>query len=90
MPRPSDPWHPAEYEDADVAAFNALARGEATPEQQVRSLRFIVEQVARYYDISFHPENQRATDFAEGKRFVGAQIVKLTKLNAAALRKNNE
>jgi hypothetical protein len=72
---------PYKYSDADIHAFRALAAGKASEGQQQRVLACIV-QISRYYDLSFQPgpDGERATAFAEGMRFVGAQVVKLTKL----------
>ena len=82
------PWLPTAWEPADAAAVQALARGEATPEQQRRALAWVVERCAGYYDVSFRPGDggDRETAFAEGKRWVGAQIVKLTKVALYKLR----
>lgn len=88
-PPKSSPWLPPEYDIADTAAIQALARGDANAEQQPRALKWIVEALCRTYDLSFRPDSQRETDFAEGKRFVGLQIVKHTKLNTQLLRKDN-
>lgn len=76
------PWKPPAFEDADVAAFQALQRGNANPEQQKRALAWVIEKAAGTYDLSYRPgaEGQRDTDFAEGRRFVGLQLVKLLKL----------
>lgn len=82
---PRHPWQPADYEIEDAGAVQALARGEAAPHQQRRVLDFVINTLSGYYDISFRPESARDTDFAEGKRFVGAQLVKLTKLRLSAL-----
>lgn len=74
---------PAAYADADIAAVKALSRGEATPDQQLHALRYIVETLSGYYDISFRPEPDGGAlgmAFHEGRRFVGAQLVKMTKL----------
>lgn len=89
MPRPSkhDPWLPAEYTDRDVGAVQALARGEADEVAQKHALRYIVESLSGCYDMSFRPESDRATSFAEGRRYVGLQIVKMTKLDVSALKK---
>lgn len=75
------PWVPAPYEDEDIRAIRALAAGNASDTQQKRALDWIINSAAGYYDLSFRPgpDGARATDFAEGKRFVGSQIVKLTK-----------
>ena len=89
-PRKGTPWLPAPYENADIAAIQALAKGEARAEQQIRALTWIVEKAARTYDMTYQPESARDSDFAEGKRYVGNQIVKMTKINIAALRKTDE
>lgn len=88
--KPLGPWMPVEYEIADVSAIQALMIGEATPEQQKRAMFWIVEKACATYQPSFWPggeEGQRNTDFAEGKRFVGNSIVKMTKLNVSAMRR---
>lgn len=84
------PWLPAPYDEADAFAVQALARGTANPEQQKRALTWIVEACAGLYDLSFRPgdeEGRRNTDFAEGKRWVGQQVVKLTKVKIGQLRR---
>ena len=89
-PPPGAPWAPVAYEGADVGAIQALNRGDATPEQQRRALRYIVEVVAGTYDQSFRPDSERDTAFAEGRRFVGLTLVKLSKINPQLLRKNTD
>ena len=56
--------------------------GTASDTQQQHVFNLIVEKICGTYDASFHPDHPRWTDFAEGKRFVGNSIVKLTKINA--------
>ena len=73
-------WAPPRYESADIGAVQALARGEADSYQQTRALTWIVETVCGTYDLSFRPDSERETAFAEGRRFVGLNIVKATKL----------
>jgi hypothetical protein len=77
---------PTPYTDDDIRAIRALAAGNASDSQQIRAMNWIIQQASGYYDLSFRPgvDGARATDFAEGKRFVGAQIVKLTKLTPQA------
>jgi hypothetical protein len=79
-------WAPPAYEIADVSAVQALMNGTAEPHQQQRALKWIIEIACGTYDMSYRPDSQRDTDFAEGRRFVGLQLVKLTKLNTARLR----
>ena len=84
----SGPHLPVPYGKPEVAAIKALEAGNATPEMQRRALKWIIETVAGYYDLSFRPgeDGRRETDFAEGKRFVGAQIVKMVKLDLSKMK----
>lgn len=77
---------PPPYRVLHVAAVQALARGDASPHQQQEALRWIIEQAAGTYDLSFTPDSDRGTSFAEGRRFVGLQIVKLTKLDKETMK----
>ena len=88
-PPPGAAYSPPLYEKEDVAAIQALARGEASAHQQAHALKYIVEVVAGVHDLSFRPHSARETDFAEGRRFVGLQVTKLTKLNINKLRKTD-
>lgn len=89
--KPDDhaPWKPAKYELPDATSIQALAKGEANPDQQMRVLKWIIESAAGTYEPSYRPgqEGDRDTSFAEGRRFVGLQIVKLLKLNTKVLTK---
>jgi hypothetical protein len=80
------PWLPADWEKADAGALQALARGDAMPHQQQLVLKFIIETVAGTYDLSFRSGKPDETSFAEGKRWVGLQLVKLLKVNLGALK----
>lgn len=79
-------WHPPDWELPDASALQALSRGEASPEQQKRALRYVIETVCGTYDMAYRPASARDTDFALGRVFVGQQIVKLLKLNLGAIR----
>lgn len=81
-----NPWDPANYEIPDVAAIQALARGDAAPEQQKRALKWIIESAAMTYDQSFVPGHPEVGPFIEGRRSVGNQVVKLMKLPIEALK----
>lgn len=74
---------PPDYEAADVYAIQALMRGEANETQQKRALDWIVNAASRAFDVSFRPGAPDETAFAEGRRFVGLQIDKMTRLNPA-------
>lgn len=81
------PYLPVPYEDLDAYALRALAKGEANEWQQKRTLDWIIRQAADTYGLSYRPESDRDTAFAEGRRFVGLQIVKLLNLPASVLGK---
>lgn len=83
------PYSPASYTDADIAALQALQRGDATPEQQQRAIDWIVNQAAATYDLEYRPDS-RDHAFCSGRRFVGLQIVKMLKLNLAALNRRRD
>lgn len=78
---------PPPYEPADIEAFQALQRGDCPAHLQKRALDWIIQQAAGTYNLSFSPGDERLTSFAEGRRFVGLQIIKLLALNASAFRK---
>ena len=66
---------------SDVAyAIRGLNAGEATPFQQKLGVEWIINEVSRYYDISFR-DNQKHQDFAEGKRYVGHQIIRVINMD---------
>lgn len=70
------PWFPPAYEPADISAIKGLAAGTATPDQQRRALKWIIENACATYELSYRPNSEGDTAFAEGRRFVGLQIVK--------------
>ena len=90
-PKSSAPWMPVKYVKADVAALHAVRRGEANASQQLRAMEFILEIICDRHGMSFRPggaEGARETDFAEGRRFVGNQIVKLTNLPLSKIKED--
>lgn len=82
----AEPWKPAPWDVADAGALQALSRGEANDAQQKRALRFVIESLAGTYDLSYRSGKPDDTAFAEGKRSVGLQIVKLLHVNLGAIR----
>ena len=84
------PWYPPEYELSDVCALKGLANGTATPEQQQQALKWIIERACATYELSYRPTSDRDTTFAEGRRFVGLQIVKALHLDLEMLKRANK
>ena len=82
--RAQGPQIPPPYDLPDVSAIQALHRGDATPDQQQRALKWIVERAAGAYEFNYYPTD-RDTSFALGRAFVGQQVVKLLKLSLAEL-----
>lgn len=79
---------PPDWDIADAVSIQALEAGEATPDQQKRALRWIIESGCATYDISARPDSANDTYVAEGRRFVGLQIIKLLKINTSMLGRN--
>jgi hypothetical protein len=82
QPEPRKPFFDCQWDVTTIRALRALERGEASPEQQMGALQWVIDQAAATYEVSFHPGWPDATAFAEGRRFVGLQIVKLLNLGA--------
>lgn len=73
-------WLPARYDVADIYAVQAVFQGKADPSQQRRALDWIINAAAETYELSFRSNDaggERETAFAEGKRHVGMQVVKM-------------
>ena len=75
-----------QWDKADAAALQALAKGVANEGQQVRALKWIVEQACATYDFCDHPENERLSAIFDGRRFAGMQVVKLVNINLTLLK----
>lgn len=81
----AEPWRPADYDVSDHLAVQALAKGRADAAQQERAWAWILF-AAGYGDKSFRAgglAGQRDTDFAEGKKWVAEQMIKLAETNIA-------
>lgn len=80
------PYFFCDYGVAEISAIQALERGEATPEQQKRALAWIINHAAGTYNSTFHPDGAHTSAFAEGRRYVGLQCIKLLKLLPSAFK----
>jgi len=86
------PMIPHPWDLPDAKAFQMLAEGQATPEQQTRALKWLIEACGTY-DEPFRPggsEGDRDTAYACGKRSIGLQVVKLVNINLSAFRKTKK
>ena len=98
--RRSQPWEPFDYTGRSprdgtpnlpkAVAIQALAEGTASEHQQRLALTCIVEDLCQYHDLSYSPDSTHDTAFAEGKRWVGASIAKLTRLNYSELKRRSD
>jgi hypothetical protein len=86
----SAPWYPPAYELADIMAIKGLAAGTASADQQQRAIKWIIENACATYDLSYRPTSDRDTSFAEGRRFVGLEIVKALKLDISKLQRKDQ
>lgn len=82
-------YAPPAWEDGDAFAIQAVAAGIANEHQQRRAFNWIIDAAAGTYDQSYRPDSPDQTAFAEGRRFVGLQIVKLLKINPSVLKENH-
>lgn len=73
LPSPN-PLERPDYTEAEVQALRACWDGQATARQQRMVLDYMVRACGTH-DISFRPDNQYLTAFAEGKRFTGTTLV---------------
>lgn len=78
---------PAPITSADASAMQALRDGVANEGQQQHAIKWILESACAL-QVWPYRENQRETDIALGRHFVGQQIVGLMKANVSQLRKH--
>jgi hypothetical protein len=70
---------PAPYDKDVLLAIRACIAGKANEGQQKTAMDWIITRASNHYDLSYRKGDSHATAFAEGRRFVGAQIVKMTR-----------
>jgi basic membrane lipoprotein Med (substrate-binding protein (PBP1-ABC) superfamily) len=73
---------PAQYNKSVLLAVRACIAGKANESQQQTAMDWIITQASNLYDMSYRDQadgGPTATAFHEGRRFVGSQIVKLTR-----------
>lgn len=73
---------PAPYDKPVLLAIRACIAGKASEAQQQLAMDWIITQASNLYDMSYRDGadgGELATAFHEGRRFVGNQIVKMTR-----------
>ena len=77
LPSPDPTEHP-DYTEAEVQALRRLYDGTADARQQRLALDYLIRACGTH-DRSFRPESDRLTTFAEGKRFMGTNLIWMLK-----------
>ena len=76
------PWVPELFTNAEANAIKQLIKGEASKDQQITAVEFIVRKICGYNEIGYYP-CERDTAFAMGKRFVASEIIKFASITAS-------
>ncbi len=76
VPKLFEPWAPPDLGLAEVAALQAVAKGVASPDQQQRAMRVMVEKICRRYEMPYCPGvgGERDTSFALGRMSAGSTL----------------
>lgn len=82
-------FKPSEYQAADITAIQQLYRGEAGEDMQKRALAWLIEYACKTHDLSYRIDPYE-TAFAEGRRFVGLEILKMLDINPADVRRKQK
>lgn len=85
--RPKDDFLSCAFDLPDIVALQALQRGDATPDQQKRALDWLISKASGFYELSFC-DNERDSNFSEGRRFVGKQVVNMLALNPSVFKRS--
>lgn len=81
--QPSTPWQLPPIDNKTIFAIQAVAKGIANEGQQRHAFDYILRALCETDRMTFWPggeDGRRATDFAEGKRWVGVQLRRIEKL----------
>lgn len=74
------PWLPVVIRHSPQAALKALDNGSADGVQQRVAIKYIVEVLGMHDQRSYVPDSERDSAFAEGRRWVASQILRLLTL----------
>lgn len=81
---------PVPYDTPTLNAVAALRQGKASESQQLLAVKWLEYVVCDVEGMSFHEDSARATDFHEGRRFVGNQFRKMSNPIARAAKQKPE
>ena len=73
-----DPTEHPDYTEAEIQALRAMWDGQASERQQRLAMEYWIRACGTH-DRSFRPESDRLTTFAEGKRFMGTNMIWMLK-----------
>lgn len=80
-----------DWEMADASAIKALHDGTADAQQQKRALDWILKKACGLPEWAYQPgPDDRDTNVALGRQFVGHLIMKLVRVNLAAVKRRSE
>lgn len=85
---PEWPWKLPGLTTPDIVALQALEQGVADQHQQRHAWQVIRETLCGCERMTFWPgglEGERATSFAEGKRWVAAQLRRISRLKPSGV-----
>lgn len=87
------PWIPADYNSAVVTAVQQLMDGTCDAHLQKQFMHWLIVECCDTYGMSFRPEDKGGHDamvFAEAKRYIGNQIIKMSKMKASVVAGDNQ
>lgn len=80
-------WIPPGFKLSESYDVQALATGTANKEQQMRALKYIVEDLAGAYKETEDLNSPNATYYNGGRRAVGRAIIQIVKFDLAKIKK---
>lgn len=89
---PKWPWQLPPIEDPDIYAIQAFEQGRAGVPEQRRVWAFL-QRFCGVDRMTFYPggeDGRRASDFAEGKRWIGDQLRRLSRLTPTQISSRGE
>lgn len=82
------PFLPSRMTQEIVYAAKAVNAGVADKGQQAMFIGWVVNEVCKTYEMSYRPkdEGRRDSDFAEGKRYCGNELVRAINMSPEAIK----